>query len=270
LKINPDFSGQYNLSLMTTKKLLSIKITLGTYQSFVDILINQALAGKSFYACVANVHMLIEAHNADSFAAIVNNADMVTPDGKPLTWGLHFLHGVKQDRVAGMDLLPDLLAAAEKKYIPIAFYGGTDEMLNRTREHLKKNYPEIIIAQMYSPPFRPLDESEENAIIKMFNDSQAKLIFVVLGCPKQEKWMAQMKNKINAVMVGVGGALPVLVGMQKRAPLWMQNYGLEWLYRLGQEPKRLFKRYFTTNSIFIFLLLKERFFVRNKRDKKAA
>ena len=251
---------------MKTQQLLSIKISLGPYHSFVDELIGQALLDKSYYACVANVHMLVEAHRASSFASIVNNADMVTPDGKPLTWGIHFLNGIKQDRVAGMDLLPDLLLAAEKKRIPVAFYGGTDKMLCRTRKHLEKNYPDIIIAQMYSPPFRALDAAEENAIIKMFNDSQSKLIFVVLGCPKQEKWMALMKNKINAVMIGVGGALPVLVGMQKRAPRWMQRTGLEWLYRLGQEPRRLFKRYFTTNSIFIYLLLKEKLFAGKKQN----
>lgn len=255
---------------MKTKQLLSIKISLGSYHSFVDELIDRALSGTSFYACVANVHMLVEAHKAGSFAAIVNNADMVTPDGKPLTWGLHFLSGIRQDRVAGMDLLPDLLSAAEKKRIPVAFYGGTDDMLNRTRKHLEKNYPDIIVAHMYSPPFRPLDAAEEEEVIRMFNNTHSKLIFVVLGCPKQEKWMALMKNKINAVMIGIGGALPVLVGMQKRAPLWMQKAGLEWLYRLGQEPKRLFKRYFTTNSIFIYLLLKEKFSGQKKQNNQTA
>jgi N-acetylglucosaminyldiphosphoundecaprenol N-acetyl-beta-D-mannosaminyltransferase len=243
---------------MKTKQLLSIKISLDSYKSFINNLIDLALSKKSCYVCVANVHMLIEAHKDPSFAAIVNNAEMVTPDGEPLTWALKFLYGIKQDRVAGMDLLPDLLSTSEKRQIPVAFYGGTDAMLKQTQEHLKSNYPDIITARMYSPPFRLLDITEEEAVIKMFNDSGAGLIFVVLGCPKQERWMASMKDKVNAVMIGIGGALPVLIGMQKRAPLWMQRSGLEWLFRLGQEPGRLFKRYAVTNFLFIYLLLKEK------------
>jgi N-acetylglucosaminyldiphosphoundecaprenol N-acetyl-beta-D-mannosaminyltransferase len=250
---------------MQTKQLLSIKISLGPYHSFIDWLMEQAQSHKSYYACVANVHMLVEAYKAASFASVVNNADIVTPDGKPLTWGLRFLFGIKQDRVAGMDLLPDLLSAASKQNMPVAFFGGTNEMLNKTRTHLDKHYPGVNIAQMYSPPFRPMDTAEEEAIINMFNNSGAKIIFVALGCPKQEKWMASMKNKINGVMIGIGGALPVLAGMQKRAPLWMQKSGLEWLYRLGREPQRLFNRYATTNSIFIYLLLREKFSIRKKQ-----
>lgn len=243
---------------METKRILGIHVNLGSYSSFVNTLVLEARGGKSFYACVANVHMLIEAHQSPRYAEIVNRANLVTPDGIPLSWALRFLYGIKQERVAGMDLLPDLLKAAERQNIPVAFYGGTEEMLTRTREHLQVKYPGIVVSKMFSPPFRPLDKDEEAAIIKMFNDSGAKLIFVVLGCPKQEKWMAAMKDKINAVMIGIGGALPVLVGIKKRAPLWMQKSGFEWLYRLGQEFRRLFKRYATTNSIFIYLIIKEK------------
>ena len=122
-----------------------------------------------------------------------------------------------------MDLLPDLLAAAQKQQIPVAFYGGTDDMLTKTKTFLQQNYPDIIVAKMYSPLFRQLNAMEETSIIQMFNESNARLIFVVLGCPKQERWMASMRNKINATMIGIGGALPVLLGMQKRAPIWMQD-----------------------------------------------
>ena len=243
---------------MKTKQLLSIKINLNPYNSFVDDLVGSALSDQSSYACVANVHMLIEAHRTSSFAKVVNSADMVTPDGKPLTWALRFLYGIKQPRVAGMDLLPDLLAAAQKQQIPVAFYGGTDDMLTKTKTFLQQNYPDIIVAKMYSPPFRQLNAVEETSIIQMFNASNARLIFVVLGCPKQERWMASMRNKINATMIGIGGALPVLLGMQKRAPIWMQDSGLEWLFRLRQEPVRLFRRYATTNALFIYLVLKEK------------
>jgi N-acetylglucosaminyldiphosphoundecaprenol N-acetyl-beta-D-mannosaminyltransferase len=245
---------------MESIQLLTIKINLGTYSRFVDELIAKAQVKQSYYTCVANVHMVVEAHKSQSYAEIINNADLVTPDGEPLTWALRFLFGIKQPRVAGMDLLPDLLAAAEQKKIPVAFYGGTQNMLDKTREHLAKKYPEIIIAKTISPPFRLPTPDEERETISMLNESGAGLVFIVLGCPKQEKWMSGMKNKINAVMVGIGGALPVLVGMQKRAPSWMQHGGLEWLFRLGQEPRRLFKRYANTNSVFIYLLFKRKIF----------
>jgi N-acetylglucosaminyldiphosphoundecaprenol N-acetyl-beta-D-mannosaminyltransferase len=146
--------------------------------------------------------------------------------------------------------------------ISVAFYGGTQTMLDKTKDHITRNYPGLHIAAMYSPPFRPLTTDEEDTVIEIFHDSGAALIFVVLGCPKQEKWMASMKDKIAAVMVGIGGALPVFVGIQKRAPRWMQNSGLEWFYRLMQEPGRLFKRYATTNSLFICLVLKSKYLIK--------
>ncbi len=253
---------------MRRKKLICVNINLGSYSSFVDNIITQDSSGQySYYVCVANVHMLVEAYKSSRFEEIINGANLVTPDGMPLIWALRFLYGIKQERVAGMDLLPDLLDAPEKKGIPVAIIGGTQEMLDKAKGYFEKYYPDLIVANMYSPPFRSLSPDEQDSIIKMLNDSGARLIFVVLGCPKQEKWMASVKGKINAVMIGIGAALPVLVGMQKRAPLWMQKSGLEWLYRLGQEPRRLFKRYAATSFLFIYLVIKEKFsFKRNHSD----
>ena len=245
---------------MQRKKLISIDISLGSYDAFVEKLIDMAALGQPGYACVANVHTLIEASQSTAFAEIVNSASLITPDGKPLTWALRMLYGIHQERVAGMDLLPDLLTAAEKRNIPVAFYGGTEEMLEKSRRVLEEKYPALVISKMHSPPFRILTPEEENAVVESFRESGASLVFVVLGCPKQEKWMAVMQGKINAVMVGVGGALPVFAGLQKRAPKWMQNSGLEWLHRLSKEPIRLFKRYAYTNSQFVYLVLKEKLF----------
>lgn len=241
---------------MKENRLLSINISTGRYNDFVQSITAMAEEGRSDYACVANVHMLVEAYKDRSFARIVNNAAIITPDGKPLTWALRLLYGIRQDRVAGMDLLPDLLLVAEEKGLPVYFYGGSNEMLEKTRLFLHATYPSLQIAGMYSPPFRALTFKEESAVEQRINSSGAKLVFAILGCPKQERWMAAMKGRIHAFMIGVGGALPVLVGMQRRAPQWMQKGGLEWLYRLGQEPKRLFKRYAVTNSVFIYLLVK--------------
>ncbi|TDE08412.1 WecB/TagA/CpsF family glycosyltransferase [Dyadobacter psychrotolerans] len=241
------------------QRLFSIDITIAPYASFIDRLIEMAVSGVSSYTCVANVHMLVEAYKDSSFAEVVNGADLITPDGVPLTVALKLLNGVRQERVAGMDLLPDLLLESEKKLIPVYFYGGTKDMLIATEQYCLKKYPLLKIAGMYSPPFRPLTENETNTVLNQINESNAKFVFVALGCPKQENWMASMRGRINASMIGIGGALPVMIGTQKRAPKWMQDTGLEWLYRLMQEPRRLFKRYAVTNSVFLFLLFKAYF-----------
>lgn len=238
------------------KPLISININTGSYRTFIHEVVEMA-GRESSYTCIANVHMLVEAYSNVSFARIVNDANIITPDGLPLTWGLKLLHGIKQDRVAGMDLLPDILKEAEKLTIPVYFYGGTENMLSLIREIMPKRYPNLKMAGMFSPPFRDLTEAELSLTAEFINNSGAKIVFVILGCPKQELWMGQMKNKINATMIGVGGALSVLLGIQKRAPVWMQDNGLEWLFRFFQEPRRLFKRYAVTNSIFIYLLCRE-------------
>jgi N-acetylglucosaminyldiphosphoundecaprenol N-acetyl-beta-D-mannosaminyltransferase len=242
---------------MKKHTLLSIDLSLGSYSDFIDEIIRLANDDEcSEYICVPAVHQLVEVYKDKEFAKVVNNAIMTTPDGMPLTWGLKWLHGIKQDRVAGMDLLPDVLRAASQHQIPVFFYGSTQEVLNKTKAHVAQYYPGIPHTSVYSPPFRPLTPEEEKEVIHTINASGAKIIFVALGCPKQERWMATMKGKINSLMIGIGAALPVLVGEQKRAPRWMQKSGLEWLFRLFQEPKRLFKRYLITNAIYIYILIK--------------
>lgn len=241
------------------KNILSLNITTGTYKSFLERIHTLAVAQTSSYVCVANVHMTMEAYWDPTFAAAVNGADLVTPDGMPLAKGIKSLYGIQQDRVAGMDLLPDLLKMAEKENLGVFFYGGTQAMLDQTKGYVEKRYPQLANVQFYSPPFRPLTSDEEKEVVENINASGAHLVFVALGCPKQERWMASMKGRIQACMLGIGGALPVMIGMQKRAPKWMQKFSLEWLYRLGQEPKRLFKRYFITNTAFVYLFTKQKF-----------
>lgn len=239
-----------------TKHIISLSIATGSYSSFLDRILELARKKQSSYICVANVHMTVEAYWYPKFAEMVNNADLVTPDGMPLTKAIKLLYGIRQDRVAGMDILPDLLRKAEEENLGLFFYGGTDEMLQKTKAFVQVTYPDLKEQAYYSPPFRALTAEEEILVIQQINNSGAHLVFVALGCPKQEKWMASMKGRINACMLGIGGALPVMIGMQKRAPVWMQKMSLEWLYRLFQEPKRLFKRYFVTNLLFLWLLIK--------------
>jgi N-acetylglucosaminyldiphosphoundecaprenol N-acetyl-beta-D-mannosaminyltransferase len=183
---------------------------------------------------------------------------------------LRYVYGIRQDRVAGMDLLPDLLQQMMLKRLPAFFYGGTPALLEKTENYLRYAFPDLPIAGMYSPPFRPATKEEEDQLVNKINNSGAAVVLVILGCPKQERWMASMKGKINAVMIGVGGALPVMVGMQKRAPAWLQHMGLEWLFRLMQEPRRLFRRYVITNSLFIYLFFKKIFKMQAKKYKVQA
>jgi N-acetylglucosaminyldiphosphoundecaprenol N-acetyl-beta-D-mannosaminyltransferase len=249
--------------------LITFPVSTGTYKEMLNEIIESSHACISSNVCIANVHMVVTAYQDKQFASIVKKADIVTPDGLPLTWAMRLVLGIKQMRVAGMNLLPDLIGAAEASKIPVYFYGGTHAMLEATCHHLGIHYPLLKIAGTYSPPFRMLTHDEENEVANLINSSGAKMVFVILGCPKQEKWMDKMKNKTSTVMIGVGGALPVLIGMQKRAPAWMQKSGLEWLYRLLQEPKRLFWRYAVTNSLFIFLVARELIRVKIMGQKKA-
>lgn len=238
-------------------QILSLSVTTGKYTKVIEDISTLAQQSRGSYVCVANVHMLAEANRNTDFKEVVCNADIVTPDGMPLVWAFRLLYGIKQDRIAGMDILPTLLKRAEANQLPVYFYGGTSEMLRLTRASVQSQFPNLMLAGLYSPPFRELSSQEESDIINEINASGARMVFVILGCPKQERWMASMKPHINACMIGIGGALPVMVGLQRRAPLWMQKSGMEWLYRLLQEPKRLFKRYLVTNSIFLWIFLKK-------------
>jgi N-acetylglucosaminyldiphosphoundecaprenol N-acetyl-beta-D-mannosaminyltransferase len=247
---------------MRRDKLLHFDLSIGEYSSFVPGIIHLARQRRSSTVCIANVHMFIEAWRNERFSWVINHADIVTPDGKPLTWGLRLLNGIRQERVAGSDILPELLQECEKQDLSVFFYGGSKSLLDETSKFLHIRYPALKVAGLYSPPFRALTPRENDAVINRINAAAPNIVIVVLGCPKQEKWSAYMKGKINSVMIGFGGALPLLVGTQKRAPRWMQRSGLEWLFRLYIEPRRLFKRYAVTNTLFVYIILRE--FIRAK------
>lgn len=255
-------SANTDLGKMKKQDLIEFGLSVGSYATFVKYITQTALNREQAMVCVANVHMFVETRKNKAYQCIVKNADIVTPDGKPLTWALRILYGIRQERVAGMDLFPSLLKASEEAGVSVYFYGGTNEMLQSVIQKAKNKFPSLHISGVLSPPFRPLSEEEQAAIIQKINNAEPHLVFVALGCPKQEIWMHEMKGKIKSVMIGVGGALPVFSGMQKRAPGWMQRAGLEWLFRLYQEPGRLFKRYAITNSVFLWLFCKEFFQMR--------
>lgn len=237
------------------KRILSLELSTYSYQGSLRKIMDWAKEKRSAYVCFSNVHMTIEAWDDKNFANQVNSADLVCADGMPLVEAIKKVYKKSVERVAGMDMMPSVLEKAEAEHQSVYFYGSTDEMLEKIVLEAKRKYPNLPIAGKLSPPFRALSKAEESKIISDINASGASIVFVALGCPKQEKWMAKHSPQINAVLLGVGGAFPVFAGVQDRAPTWMRNFSLEWMYRLYQDPKRLFKRYFYTNSKFIFLLM---------------
>ena len=179
-------------------------------------------------------------------------AVMALPDGSPLSI-VSRRRGFKEaERVTGPDLMGEIFKISEKRGYKHYFYGSTQEILDELKIKLSLKYPKLNIVGMYSPPFRELDVAEDNEVIKNINESNADFVWVGLGAPKQEIWMNKHRNKVGSIMIGVGAGFDYYAGRIKRAPILMQRLSLEWLFRLIQDPKRLFKRYFNTNIKFIY------------------
>jgi len=237
-------------------KIISLKINSISFDESIQRVLQWGMTYTPSFVCFANVHMVIEAYWENLFLDKLNKATLILADGKPVATACKWLYGKKQERIAGMDFMLRILEESNNKSIKIFLYGSTEEVLNELQRKIKTTYPFVKIVGALSPPFRALSKEEEQKYIDDINTSEANIVMVSLGCPKQEKWMAENYQLINAVLLGIGGAFAVTAVLQKRSPFWMQKAGLEWLYRLGLEPKRLFKRYFVTNSLFIFLLIK--------------
>jgi N-acetylglucosaminyldiphosphoundecaprenol N-acetyl-beta-D-mannosaminyltransferase len=225
------------------------------YQEAAQQIVEWAKARRSSYVCAANVHMVMEAWDSPEFASVLDDAALVTPDGMPLVWGLRLLGFPDASRVYGPTLTLHVCEAAAASQIPIALYGGTPESLQAFTHFLETQFPEIQVACAISPPFRPLTPEEDDAYTQAIADSGARILFVGIGCPKQEYWMAAHQGRIPAVMLGVGAAFDFHSGRVKQAPPLVQKLGLEWLFRLLMEPRRLWKRYVYNNPRFIGLFL---------------
>ncbi len=243
-------------------ELVCLQIDTGSYHQIQEEVIDAAHARLSSSICFANAHMVVEAIRNHHVAESVNNATWVVADGVPLVWAIRAIFKRNQERVTGLDFLPDLLHRASQEGLSVYFYGSTPEVLQATLQTCQQRFPTLRVAGTYSPPFRSLTPAEEDEAVEKIVASGARLVFVALGCPRQELWIARMRHRIPAVLLGIGGALPVLAGQFSRAPIWMQMYGLEWLYRLIQEPTRLFRRYLTTNALFIFYLFRKHLIIR--------
>jgi N-acetylglucosaminyldiphosphoundecaprenol N-acetyl-beta-D-mannosaminyltransferase len=233
--------------------VVGLMVNVCDYESAIEQIGEMVAERKGNYVCVANVHMTMESRDDPEFGRLVNNAGLVVPDGMPLVW-MQKLQGEEQaGRVRGPGLMPKLCRHAEKNNLIVGFYGGKPEVLEAMLKRLKEDYPRLKVGYAYSPPFRKLTPEEDAEIVKNINESGTDILFAGLGCPKQERWMAEHKESLRAVMIGVGAAFDFYAGNIDESPEWLQKAGLEWFYRLMQEPARLWKRYLILNPRFMIL-----------------
>jgi N-acetylglucosaminyldiphosphoundecaprenol N-acetyl-beta-D-mannosaminyltransferase len=241
---------EYYKILNTNINVTNMKDTLAYICDNLD-----ELKGK--YICVSNVHTTVMAYEDEKYRAIQNNAAMALPDGAPLS-GYCRLIGIRRaKRVTGPDLMGEIFKISSVKGYRHFFYGSKQKTLDDMKERILASYPDLNIVGMYSPPFRDLTKDEDEEIVRMINETNPDFVWIGLGAPKQEMWMARHKGIIEGVMIGVGAGFDYYAGNIKRAPWLMQVLYLEWLYRLMQDPKRLWKRYVTTNVKFVQLIVSE-------------
>lgn len=238
-----------------TPTIIGIRVSITNYDLAVQHIMCWTQSNESHYICAANVHMLMEAYDSPEYSKIVNSADLVTPDGMPLVWMLRLKGHPDQQRVYGPTLMLHILEAAARENVPVGFYGSSPEVLQSLLARMQARFPNLKVAYSFSPPFQEMSQEEDAEIVKRINASSVRILFVGLGCPKQEKWMAEHRGKVNAVMLGVGAAFDFHAGVKAQSPAWIQKMGLEWFYRLVTEPRRLWRRYLYHNPRFIFLAI---------------
>lgn len=236
--------------------IMGCGLSLMRRSEVVAFLLRHALARGGGYVCVSNVHTTVTASIDPAYREVQNRSLLTVPDGMPLVWGMNWLTDTSavQDRVRGPTLMRELVDAGRKCGIRHYLFGGRPEVVNALQAALVREYPGAEIVGVESPPFRALDPAEEEAIINRVIQAGAHFVWVGLGAPKQERWMAKVANKAPAVFVGVGAAFDLIPGLVPEAPARMQNAGLEWFFRFLQEPRRLWKRYLLANPVFLVFL----------------
>ena len=228
-----EYKRKVDKSLIPTCNIMGVNIAAINMEWLVDYLEKNISEIKGDYICVSNVHTTVTSYEDAAYCAIQNGGLMAIPDGGPLSTVGQKRGHKNMERTTGPSLMGEIFEISAKKGYRHYFYGSKEETLELLYQKLTSNYPGIQIAGMYSPPFRPF-------------------VWVGLGAPKQEKWMAVHQGKIDGLMLGVGAGFDYYAENIKRAPMWMQKHNLEWVYRLVQDPKRLFKRYWSTNTKFIW------------------
>jgi N-acetylglucosaminyldiphosphoundecaprenol N-acetyl-beta-D-mannosaminyltransferase len=224
----------------------------------VAILDNWRVQGRRDYVCCVSVHGLVTAQRDPAVREALNRCGLATQDGMPLVWWSRWAGRADAQRVCGPDLFDAVCAHGIERQYRHYFYGGTPAVLEQLRARLAARHPGMIIAGMYAPPFRPPTETEDAAEIAAINAARPDFVWIGLGMPKQEKWMLSHRARIEApVLAGIGAAFDFHAGVKPRAPAWMQRAGLEWLFRLGCEPRRLARRYLIDNGIFVTLAARQ-------------
>lgn len=232
--------------------VLGTRLHYTTWERALDCMHAWTAARESRVIVACNVHSLVTARLNPSFRKAIHNADLATADGAPVAWMMRKLGCIGQSRISGPDLMWRYFEQAAQRGESIFLYGSDEYTQTRLVERIEQTFPGLRVAGRYCPPFRELTEAEDEAAVQMINASGAQTVWVSLGCPKQENWMTQHRDRIQAVQIGVGAAFAYHAGTVKRAPKWMQDCGLEWLHRLVSEPKRLWKRYLVTNTLFLW------------------
>lgn len=246
------YKRKVDKSCIPTCNILMVNIAAINMEWLLKYLTENIDNIKGDYICVSNVHTTVTSYEDDSYRAVQNGGLMAIPDGGPLSTVGQKRGYKNMSRTTGPSLMGEVFKISAEKGYRHYFYGSKEETLELLNQKLNQNYPGIQIAGMYSPPFRPLTKEEDKAVIERINETKPDFVWVGLGAPKQEKWMAAHQGQINGLMIGVGAGFDYYAENIKRAPMWMQRSNLEWLYRLMQDPKRLFKRYLHTNTKFIW------------------
>lgn len=237
--------------------VIDMQVNVTSLNQVLNQVASWAQEPQGRYVCVSNVHMCMEVHDSTVFRQVVNGADLVVADGKPIQVAQRLLGAPQAGQVRGMDLTLGLCELAAREGIRVGFYGGAPEVLVEMQQALVKAYPGLDIGYSYSPPFRALSADEDADICRQINASGARILFVGLGCPKQEAWMAAHRDSVQGVMLGVGAAFDFIAGRKQHAPRWMQAVALEWLFRLASEPRRLWARYLKHNPRFVLYFLRQ-------------
>jgi N-acetylglucosaminyldiphosphoundecaprenol N-acetyl-beta-D-mannosaminyltransferase len=239
--------------------VIGLPVSVGNMTSVTRAIVGLGRRGAGGHVCVANVHMLVEARRDEALREVLERASLVVSDGLPLIWQLR-RHGFPQaEQVRGPELMIRVCETAADENVPVYFYGGDDALMAQLRAALHRRVPTLQIAGMEAAPMLPRRPEVDEATLERIRGSGARVVFVGLGCPKQEFWMTAYRPHLPAVLVGVGQAFGIAAGQVREAPEWMRRAGLEWLFRVGSEPRRLWRRYLVTNSLFGLFLLREAF-----------
>lgn len=227
-----------------------------------EVIVGAAERKQSFGVTALAVHGLVESLRDPTLGGKINRIQMIMPDGQPIVWALNSFYRLnKRDKVSGPSLTSEVFKRANEKGLSVYLYGSTQDTIDKFSSNIKAQYPNIVVCGTHADRFRDATPVEDAADIKKINASGAHIVLVGRGCPRQEHWVADHVGSVNSAMMAVGAAFDYHAGKLSRAPLWLQRLGLEWFIRLVQEPRRLWRRYLVTNSIFIYLYFKHRFIV---------